>query len=115
MGRKGIGKLSLFSIARIVEVHSGKNGRKNGFRMVLEDIKKKIEEKETGTYYPISIKQSEIKISNGTRIILSDLKKNISQTSGALRKRLSRRFGIIGAEYDFSIELDGIPVTVTDR
>ena len=35
MGRKGIGKLSLFSIARSVEVHTVKNGEKHGFRMLL--------------------------------------------------------------------------------
>ena len=36
MGRKGIGKLSLFSIARTVEVHSLRNGEKHGFYHGLE-------------------------------------------------------------------------------
>ncbi|MGH9197537.1 MAG: ATP-binding protein, partial [Acidimicrobiia bacterium] len=43
MGRKGIGKLSLFSIANVVELHTVKDGKVSAFRMVLGDIRDKIE------------------------------------------------------------------------
>ncbi|RYF30841.1 MAG: hypothetical protein EOO38_32025 [Cytophagaceae bacterium] len=38
MGRKGIGKLSLFSLADTVEVHSVKDGQKCALRMSAADI-----------------------------------------------------------------------------
>ena len=38
MGRKGIGKLSLFSIAKTVEVHSIRGNARHGFRMDLDKI-----------------------------------------------------------------------------
>ncbi len=37
MGRKGIGKLSLFSIARDICIYTVKNGEKRGFKMLLND------------------------------------------------------------------------------
>jgi len=45
MGRKGIGKLSLFSIANTVEVFTVKDNMKSAFRMQADDIKKRIEGK----------------------------------------------------------------------
>ena len=53
MGRKGIGKLSLFSIADTIEVQSAKNGRSVGFTMSRTAIEREIKNKEGGgTYYP---------------------------------------------------------------
>src|SRR6266852_7442775 len=39
MGRKGIGKLSSFSIAGVIDVYTIKNGERTAFRMDREDIK----------------------------------------------------------------------------
>ena len=36
MGRKGLGKLSLFSIANVIDVQSAKNGESHGLRMTVE-------------------------------------------------------------------------------
>jgi hypothetical protein len=115
-GRKGIGKLSLFSIAENVEVHSVKAGRKNGFVMSVKDIRKTIK-RGTGTYHPKPVDKRTIKIDTGTLIVLSDLKKKFtgSQTETALRKRLARRFSIIGSEYNFAVIVNGSPITVVDR
>ena len=44
MGRKGIGKLSLFSIAKIVKVETFKDGSPNGFVMSTDEIEKHIKE-----------------------------------------------------------------------
>lgn len=38
MGKKGIGKLSLFSIANRIEIHTVKNGEKNGFLILPNKI-----------------------------------------------------------------------------
>lgn len=43
MGRKGIGKLSLFSIANIVKVYSRKNNELNGFEIDTNSLKAAIE------------------------------------------------------------------------
>ncbi len=120
MGRKGIGKLSLFSIAETVEVQTVKDREKerekSGFVMSVEKIKAAIEQ-EGNTYHPEPLDESEITLDKaGTQIVLTDLKKRVSQTtSTALRKRLARRFSIIGTEHNFNVAIDGTRVTVEDR
>ncbi|MBK8910801.1 MAG: ATP-binding protein [Chlorobi bacterium] len=97
MGRKGIGKLSLFSIARNITIYSVKDGEKNGFQMLLADIEKKIQQEES-TYYPAELNDFPPDLTRGTRIILRDLKKRQRQTPAALRKQLARRFSILTAK-----------------
>lgn len=117
MGRKGIGKLSLFSIAETVKVETFKEGEKNGFVMSKRAIDKHIEEKKEQSYEPEPLPESEIELTeDGTRIVLTDLKKRISKAhSNYLRKRIARRFSIIGAEDNFNVFIDGSPVKITDR
>jgi HSP90 family molecular chaperone len=52
MGRKGIGKLSIFSVAQIAEVYTAHAGQKTAFRMDREIIRKAIAGKGQGTYKP---------------------------------------------------------------
>src|SRR5690606_33422538 len=52
MGRKGLGKLSLFSIAEVIEVQSAPNGQKAaGFTMRVDHIKQAVSEQKP--YHPI--------------------------------------------------------------
>ena len=117
MGRKGIGKLSLFSIAETVKIETFKEGKKNGFIMSKQEIDSHIAEKNEQPYEPEPLSESEIELTeNGTRIVLTDLKKRISKAhSNYLRKRIARRFSIIGAEDNFNVFVDGSPVEITDR
>ena len=116
MGRKGIGKLSLFSIADIVEVQTVRGGDKNGFVMSARKIEEQIREQDGSTYHPDTLPNSKITLEgNGTRIVLTGLKKQVHQTPAALRKRLARRFSVIGTEYDFTVKINGDPVGVADR
>lgn len=115
MGRKGIGKLSLFSIARTVEVHSVKDSERHGFRMNLGKIEEAIKDGIESEYPPDPIEPEKVKISRGTKITLTDLKRRLERSSRALRRRLARRFSIIGASNQFEIKLDGAPITVEDR
>lgn len=112
LGRKGIGKLSLFSIANVVEVHTCKDGEKSAFRMKLADLKKQIEQHSIGTYHPEPIDPD---ITKGTRIVLTGLKKGLGGTAVALRRRIARRFTIIGAEHKFEVRVNGDPIDVEDR
>lgn len=116
MGRKGIGKLSLFSIAETVRVETYKDGAKNGFVMSKQEIDDHIEEKNEQPYEPKPLSESEIELTkDGTRIVLTNVKKRISKShSNYLRKRIARRFSII-AEDDFNVFVNGSPVEITDR
>lgn len=116
MGRKGIGKLSLFSIAKTIEVYSAKRGKKIAFRMVLDEIKDAIKTG-TGSYKPksIGVGTCPVPLRKGTCIVLTDLKKRLDGTHSDLRRRLARRFSIIGKEHKFAINIDGKAVTASDR
>ena len=114
MGRKGIGKLSLFSIAETVNVQTVKGEEKSGFVMSVAKIRAAIE-RAGDTYHPEPLNESEITLDKkGTQIILTDLKKRVYQAPSALRKRLARRFSIIGTD-NFNVAIDGTPVTIADR
>lgn len=114
MGRKGIGKLSLFAIADEFQVHTARNGHKSGCVMSSKDIRYQINE-ESVVYNPRPIPSDQVEVTEGTRIILTDLKKDVSQAAKNLRRRLSRRFGIRGDQYRFSIFINNEKVTIEDR
>lgn len=119
MGRKGIGKLSVFSIARNVRVYSTKNGESSlGLRIEIEKLEKRITAKKD--YHPDPIEVPEEYRSKGTVIVLSNLKrKRADLTEAALRKRLSRRFDILDqtpeADGGFKIYINDSQVTYADR
>ncbi len=117
MGRKGIGKLSLFSIADTIEIQTMKNDDRNGFLMSAEKIKALLKDSEKDQdYHPDALPTDSITIDKqGTRLTIRELKKGTATTGGALRKRLARRFGIIGAENDFIININGKPIEIADR
>ncbi|HMH34598.1 MAG TPA: ATP-binding protein, partial [Puia sp.] len=117
MGRKGIGKLSLFSIAGTVEIETTKEGVESAFRMKLEDIRRKIEGAGgEGTYNPEAISTDEIDFEKGTRITLTDLRKRqTAHTTEALIRRLARRFSIIGPSQGFQVFVDDQEIIPSDR
>lgn len=114
MGRKGIGKLSLFSVADVVDVYTSDGLESHAFRMEIDKIRRSIEAR--GTYYPEPIEGVDLR---GTHIVLSGLKrKRVSRTAEALRKRLARRFSIIGyrsGSDSFDVLINGHKVTSQDR
>ncbi len=115
MGRKGIGKLSLFSVAGIVDVESAKDGTKSAFRLDVSKIRKTIREKEDSvTYNADHLSVSEIDFSSGTRITLRELRRRLTKTTTtALKKRIARRFLIIGEE--FRVIVNHAEVEPSDR
>lgn len=119
MGRKGIGKLSLFSIAKTIEIHTAKKGekRKAGFKMDLDKITQRIHGAgKFGAACPLeSVPESKIRIKQGTMIRLTNLKKHVSEDSKTVRKRIARRFSIIGAGKKFSVKINGTPISSADR
>lgn len=113
MGRKGIGKLSVFSIAESIQVFTRKRGGELlGMKLDLDGIKRAIDE--GNCYYPEPIAQpSEIK-SNGTTLVLSRLKKRVSSSIDKhLKKRIARRFDVI--DDSFQVSINGTDISIEDR
>ncbi|WP_270561239.1 ATP-binding protein [Bifidobacterium dentium] len=129
MGRKGIGKLSAFSLADKMVVSSKKEGSNDahGFTIDVNEMEEKIAgtNPEDRVYHPVPLERNEMgfeKNEHGTRIILSNLrKKRVKLTLEALRRRLARRFDVLGlASMDadkggFTIIINGCPITYEDR
>ena len=115
MGRKGIGKLSLFSIARTVEVHTVKDGIRHGFVIDSDEITATITDGREAEYHPRAVDPGTIDLVRGTRITLTNMKRRLQWTGRPLRRRLARRFSIIGVHHRFNIVLDSEPITIQDR
>ncbi len=114
MGRKGLGKLSLFSIADTIEIQSHKEGNSHGLTMHTPTIRATIEEKEQD-YYPAPLPEDKISVAKGTIIRLTDLKKGrLGITASALPQRLARRFSVLASE-DFRIYVNDKEITPSDR
>lgn len=117
MGRKGIGKLSLFSIANVALVETCKDGQESALIMRLADIRQEIERAGgSGIYRPEPASVDAIDFAHGTRITLTGLRKRQTiATPVALRRRIARRFAIIGPRYGFRIFVNGDEVSPADR
>lgn len=117
MGRKGIGKLSIFSIAKIAELYTRSGSAKTAFRMDREAIREQIAGDAVPSYKPVEISPWPTdgpKI--GTRIVLSSLSKNLSgMTIEGLKRRIARRFSIIGPKFGFNVEVNGSVIGPEDR
>lgn len=123
MGRKGIGKLSVFSIANNVKVYSLKQDEKNSFEINVPELLEAVRNNQN--YYPSPLPEEDfpddlISQTSGTKIILSDLKsKRVDITKKALKRRLARRFDVLNFddkdESKFSIYVDGDKITYKDR
>ena len=118
MGRKGIGKLSLFSIAnevKVISAYADGNGNRevNGLSMNRLDIEKEI--KSSQFYHPKDILDPKLDEPTGTTIILTNFKRKINYTEKHLRRRLAQRFSVIGKEHKFSVFINGIEITIADR
>ena len=118
MGRKGIGKLAMFSLADIVNISTKQNGSVPiGIGVNVPELKNTINSK--NEYKLQAIKPSEeLTSDHGTVIELSELNKSIiSTTESNLKLRLARRFSVIGNNDDlpFNILINGEKITIADR
>ncbi|MEK7484529.1 MAG: ATP-binding protein, partial [Planctomycetota bacterium] len=125
MGRKGIGKLSIFSIADDIEVYTSKTDDKgikqvHAFLLKRSDIENKLKEENDNpdnksNYKPTPLPTENIEIATGTKIELKNFKKTISHTTSFLKRRLARRFSILGDKYKFTVKIDGEEIGIDDR
>jgi hypothetical protein len=120
MGRKGIGKLSLFAVADEIEVWTvrcdddGNIVDRNALLLDAQDIRKNAQK--SGEYEPRALDPSVVTIDKGTRLILRKLKmKPTKATIDSLRRRVARRFSVIGSEHRFDVSVNGTKIGPNDR
>ena len=117
LGRKGIGKLSLFSIADTIEVWSCRNNERSGLVLKLSEIQDSIALGEQ-VYKPQMVVSSQVNLAKGTRIEIRDIRKRTSSTPEPLRRRLARRFTTIGvptSRKPFNVFVNGVAISANDR
>lgn len=113
MGRKGIGKLAMFSLAGKIQVTSKKSDTDAvAFEINVHELQDAIKQRKVYKAKPIKADFSKEK---GTQIRLFELKKNISRTESYLRKKIARRFSIIGDAHNFQVIINNTPISPSDR
>ena len=116
MGRKGIGKLSSFSIADVVTVYTTSNGERTAFRMDAQNIREQMREDDGGACPVEELDDWPKGLGAGTRIVLTGLKHEATaQTTSGLRQRIARRFSVIGPQQGFAVAVDGECISPSDR
>lgn len=103
IGKKGLGKLSVFGICDEIEVISIKEGKKNHFVMNLQEIK----ESRGNEYSPILIAHDEsTSMPSGTKIKLKQIRRKSGFNLDDIALSLSKKF-IIFSEMDTRITKNG--------
>jgi hypothetical protein len=114
MGRKGIGKLSMFALAKDIEVATQTTGGELlGFKIDVPVFKAGLEKRVTTPlkeYTPSPFKKG-----RGTRLDLRDVLPSLRTTESYLRVKLARRFSVLGAAAGFTVTLNGREITRQDR
>lgn len=97
-GKKGLGKLALFGLAKEITVDTTQNGLRNRFRLNWDDLLAS-----SDTYKPlVDITNRRVEKPNGTIIQLSELKRRTAFDIEAVADSLSRIFTV---DDNFSISL----------
>lgn len=110
IGRKGLGKLSVFGVAEDVVVDTVKAGRRIAFRMSLPAIRQAGDK----PYYPEILCDEPVDPAlHGTKIVLEKLKRRSPIDVDGLRRRIARRFTVMGP--DFRVYLNSVEITEADR
>lgn len=115
MGRKGIGKLALFSIAQHIDITSKLENNPSGSLSIdVNELKDHIEKKTD--YHPVPIVSEDFTLEQGTRFVLTGLlTSRINQSITAMKKRIARRFSIIGDKDNFNVYVNNEKIDHKDR
>ena len=112
MGRKGIGKLSLFSIADLIEIRTKAAGRDGaGLRIVSSDLRTAMQSgRAEYNPQPIDIAEGALPAGHGTRISVSLLKRNRLRLVGHhldRRRAVGQVHGVGHRDNDLAGALEG--------
>ena len=95
-GKKGLGKLAVFGIAKTIEVYSVKDSMKNAFSINYDEMKEESESE----YHPKVICENEnTNEESGTVIKIKEIKQSTIMSIEDLAYNLSRRFSFYDAEF----------------
>lgn len=115
MGRKGIGKLSAFGVASILQIRSIKNGFAVCIELDYEDMKE-WPKKHLGEPYEPKIIQDrcgKTDEKDGTEVRIRNLHRRSPVNVERIRKRIARRFAVIGDK--FEVVINTAKITPVDR
>lgn len=125
MGRKGIGKLSLLSIANDIRIHTITEATTSATGEVVSSesnallISRHALEKTISAnrrYQPEDIAFEHFDKSHGTMIVITEFKKDIDTDPDFLRPRLAKRFSLkTGGKHPFMIYINDREITLDDR
>lgn len=101
MGRKGIGKLAGFGIARIVELRTVRNSWVTHFAMDFDKMTS--DSAAHARYEPRVLADEECDEVNSTTVILRNLSLKRAIPGAAFRESLSRRFAIFDAQFKLRV------------
>ena len=112
MGRKGIGKLSVFGIAKRAEIRTVREGRLSVFLM---DVDKMLSQaREEGKYKPdLLAGDKEVDERDGTTITLTSLTRKTSIDVQSVRRGIAKHFAVMGDE--FCVSVNGEQITPAEK
>jgi len=100
IGKKGIGKLSFFGIAKLITIETAKSHLLNTFSMSLDDILK-----ERDVYKPKMVcKNKQVEKEHGTTIKLHELKRKSKFPPNDIARSLARAFRVFDEE-NFDVKI----------
>lgn len=112
MGRKGIGKLAMFSLANEVSIFTKtEDDEVVALKVNVTHLREAIEQQQEYNTENIEDTSSFI-TKKGTTIVLSDIDKHINTTATYLKKHLARRFSILGQKFNFKVFINQEEVTL---
>jgi len=110
LGRKGIGKFSVFGVAETVSIHSVHDGKSTKFEMNIEKIKNT----KKGVYKPDIIENNvDTDAPNGVTIVLKNLKRTKPINLDELKSGIASRFMLF--DDNFQAYLNDESITMEDR
>ena len=101
LGKKGLGKLSMFGIGKKITISTIKNGKKNSFIMNYDEIKKRSQQK---TYEPVIVDLDvDTEEQSGTEIKIENLARKTGFDLPGYRKSILNRFSIFSSDFIVNI------------
>jgi hypothetical protein len=115
-GRKGLGKLSAFGVARQSEVRCIRGGRQITFRLDYDEIRTWSETHGNTEYEPtiVDSRTGSTDETDGVEITLRKLRRRSPLDIEALRRSVARRLTMVGVKH-FRVYVNGLEVRATDR
>ena len=100
LGRKGIGKLAVFSLAKIIDIYSVKENQVAACRLDFDDITLNNGDPKTLDESSVPIEAEYLSSTgSGTKIILQEIQKDISRSLNYIINRLMRTFDVNSEEF----------------